>query len=106
MTGTIIFSKGKSLDVRTVDFAWIVESLREQEQDFPVLERLLRTVDEFGMDMVCADELTQSELGDFQVALDRILTKIGTGNGIGEFLKKVVQQVDLDIRSRMPPSLD
>lgn len=106
MTGTIIVSKEESLDVRTVDFAWIVESLREQKQDFPVVERLLRTVDEFCMDMICADELTPSELIDFQILLERILTKIGTGTGIGEFLKKVLLQVDLDIRLRIPPSLD
>jgi hypothetical protein len=106
MTGIIIVSKGKSLDVRTIDFDWIVESLREQKQDFPILERLLRTVDEFGMDMICADELTPSEFSDFQVALERILTPIGTKSGIGEFLKKVLHQVDLDTRSRTPPSLD
>ena len=106
MTGTIIVSKEESLDVRTVDFAWIVESLREQKQDFPVVERLLRTVDEFSMDMICAEELTPSELIDFQILLERILTKIGTGTGIGEFLKKVLLQVDLDIRLRIPPSLD
>lgn len=72
MSGTIVISKEESFDVRNVDFVRIVNALRSKIAESPIAGRLLETVDEFGINMICADDFDSIEFKDF-AALMRMI---------------------------------
>lgn len=98
MTGTVIVAKGKSLDVRTIDFEHIVDRLRARAHNSEVARKLIQSVDEFGMDMICADELNAMEFLIFYRLFREIRDELGSGHGLAEFLNRVCQIAQTDER--------
>lgn len=72
MSGTIVIDPQTSVDVRTVDFLRIVDALRIEKHNSSAASRLLETVDDFGMNMLCADELNATDLADFAGILQKL----------------------------------
>jgi len=99
MSGTIVLSKQKSFDVRTVDFIRIAGVLRSFESQSETAKKLLQTVDEFGMDMLCADDLSAKDFAEFGRLLKQVrMTLGGEEVGLKEFLDIVCAHVDADAR--------
>jgi hypothetical protein len=103
MSGTIVISPSKSIDVRTVDFLRLIEVLRSMKGRSPIVPKLLESVDELGMNMICVDELDSAELGEF----DRLVKEIGyslpgDGAGLAEYLDDVHSLIILDNRFIVP----
>ncbi|MBI5335347.1 MAG: hypothetical protein HZB72_12300 [Burkholderiales bacterium] len=89
MTGTVIVAKGKSLDVRTVDFELIANLLRQRAKKSAVAAKLLQSTDEFGMDMICADELNAMEFMDFYQLFGEIRDDLSNSPGLVGFIDQV-----------------
>lgn len=72
--------------------------MRDRIGEYEVAIKVLRSVDEFGMDMICADEFNAKEL----VAFHRLLKDIGSGflnsPGLLNFLNQVIVMVEEDDR--------
>jgi hypothetical protein len=98
MAGTMIVAKGKSLDVRAVDFELIADALRSRVGRSDVAMKLLQSVDEFGMDMICADELNSIEFKEFYDFLDDIREELADSPGVVDFINQVRLAVQSDIR--------
>lgn len=98
MAGTLIIAKGKSLDVRTIDFEWIADALRRRAAGSEVARKLLQSADEFGMDMICADELGPAEFKEFHRLLVNIRAELPAGQGLVGFIDRVCQLVEEDGR--------
>lgn len=100
MTGTVIVAEHKSFDVRTVDFERIVDALRSRVSYSGVAKKLLQSVDEFGMDMICADELNSIEFKTFYGLLGEIRTEFSNEPGLICFIDQVRQTAEVDERLR------
>ena len=98
MAGTIIIAKGKSLDVRTVDFERIADALRRRAESSPVSVKLLQSKDEFGMDMICADELNHADFMGFCRLLDDIRAELSDSPGLINFIDQVRELAQADER--------
>lgn len=98
MTGTVILAKGKNFDVRTIDFEWIAESLRWRAKNSEVAKKVLQSMDEFGMDMICADELGAEELIEFHRLLADVRSDLVGENGLVDFLEKICEAIQEDER--------
>lgn len=98
MTGTVIVAKGKSLDVRTIDFERIADALRHHARSSVIAAKLLQSIDEFGMDMICADELGPMEFMDFYSLLGAIRTEITNSPGLVNFIDQVRNLAQTDER--------
>lgn len=98
MTGTVILAKGKHFDVRTIDFEWIAESLRWCAKNSEVAKKVLQSMDEFGMDMICADELGSEELIEFHRLLADVRSDLVGENGLVDFLEKICEAIQEDER--------
>lgn len=72
MSGTIMIGPETSIDVRTVDFFRIVEALRSESANWSTASRLLETIDNFGMNMICADELDAADFSQFAGVLEKL----------------------------------
>ena len=100
MTGIVIVAKGKSLDVRTIDFERIADFLRCRAKDSAVSVKLLQSLDEFGMDMICADELSSVEFKDFLRLLADIRVEFSKSPGLIAFIDQVRAVALEDERAR------
>lgn len=90
MSGTIVIGPSKSIDVRTVDFLRLVEALRSMKGRSQTVMKLLQSVDEYGMNMICADELGPTELREFDQLIEEIGAMIPAhGKGLAEYLNDV-----------------
>ena len=98
MAGTVIVAKGKSLDVRTIDFERIADALRHHAESSAVAVKLLQSKDEFGMDMICADELSSVEFGDFYALLGDIRAELSDSPGLIDFIDQVRELAQADKR--------
>lgn len=98
MAGTLIIAKGKSLDVRTVDFEWIADALRRRASGSEVVRKLLQSTDEFGMDMICADELGPADFQEFFRLLTDIRAELPSNQGLAGFIDKVCVMAQEDAR--------
>ena len=99
MSGTILLSKQHTFDVRTVDFNLIVSGLRCKVGESEIGKKLLETVDEFGMNMICVDEFDANELKVFGDFLREFGEHQRTENkGLSEFIEMVCAQIDIDGR--------
>lgn len=72
MSGTIVIGPTKSMDIRTVDFLRLVEALRAMKGRSRTATKSLESVDEYGMNMICADELAPTELREFGQLVEEI----------------------------------
>jgi len=72
MSGTIVIGPTKSMDVRTVGFLRLVEALRSMRGRSQTATKLLESVDEYGMNMICADGLDPAELRKFDLLVEEI----------------------------------
>jgi hypothetical protein len=100
MAGTILVAEGKSLDVRTIDFERIADALRHRAASSAVIGKLLQSIDEFGMDMICADELNSEELMEFLGLLKDIRMDLLDSTGLVDFVDRVREVVQVDDRLR------
>jgi hypothetical protein len=98
MTGIVVVAKGKSLDVRTVDFERIADALRSRAKNSEVAAKLLQSKDDFGMDMICADELSRTEFKAFLELLDDIRIELTEASGLVDFIDQVRLSVQADER--------
>jgi len=99
MSATIMLSENKTFDVRTVDFNLIVNALRINTRGSEISKGLLETIDVFGMNMICVDELDASGLKIFGELLKEFGATLGTENmGLFEFIENVCAEIDLDER--------
>lgn len=99
MSGTIIISKSKSFDVRTIDFVRIVDILRSLMSRSETATKLLETVDEFGMNMICADELDAAEFTDFAHLMREVCAVLrDEDKGVVDFLELVCASINADSR--------
>lgn len=98
MAGTLLIAKGKSLDVRTIDFEWIADALRRRAPSSEVARKLLQSTDEFGMDMICADELGSAEFKEFYGLLVDIRAELPNEQGLAGFIDKVCLMAQEDER--------
>lgn len=100
MTGTVIIAKGKSLDVRTIDFERIADSLRRRAKESAIATKLLQSTDEFGMDMLCADELSAMEFKEFYDLFGDIRDELSNSPGLIDFINQVRELALKDKRFR------
>jgi hypothetical protein len=99
VSGTIVVSKSKSFDVRTIDFVRIVGILRSLLAQSETTKKLLETVDEFGMNMICADELDAAEFADFKRMMTEVRAALGNEEiGLANFLELVCRGINADER--------
>lgn len=100
MSGTIIISKHKSFDVRTIDFYHIINALRSQTEHSETAKMLIETFDKFGMNMLCADELNAHELKKFGALLREMKSKLEPKDeGLAVFFEMICAQIDAEARS-------
>jgi len=100
MTGTVLVAKGKSFDVRTVDFERVAQALRIRAESSEVVKKLLRMTDQFGVDMICADELNSAEFRDFYRLLGEIRAELSDTPGLVAFIDQIFQWAQSDARLR------
>lgn len=101
MSGTIVIDPHTSVDVRTVDFLRIVEALRAERKTSPTADRLLETVDDFGMNMICADELDPAGFAEFATVLSKLQRDIhAEESGFKDFLENLCSRIAQDERLR------
>lgn len=98
MTGTVIISKNKSFDVRNIDFEFITDVLRSIANNSDLSKKLLQSKDEFGMDMLCADDLDAKEFFEFYGLLLEIRKKIRNDSGLAFFVDKICEAAQEDER--------
>ena len=99
MSGTIVVGKNIFFDVRTVDFVRIVDVLRSFAACSDTAAKLLVTVDEFGMNMICADELTPAEFKNFAQLMRAICIVLADEeNGVVNLLEMVCSVINEDER--------
>ncbi|AJQ92699.1 hypothetical Protein YC6258_00649 [Gynuella sunshinyii YC6258] len=94
-----MLSKQKTFDVRTVDFNFIVNILRNKVGDTEFGKGLLETIDVFGMNMICVDELDANGLNKFDGFLKELAASLEKENkGLSKFLAAVCAEIELDER--------
>ncbi|TDM05469.1 MAG: hypothetical protein C4K60_11870 [Ideonella sp. MAG2] len=98
MAGTVIVAKGRSLDVRSIDFERIADAFRRRAKDSTISVKLLQSLDDFGMDMICADELNSKEFMDFFELLDDVRADISDSAGLIGFIDQVKAVAQADER--------
>lgn len=98
MSGTIILSRQKSLDVRTVDFARIASAIRARVSTSPVARQLLESIDDFGMNMISADELSASEFADFYGLMKDVQADLKADHGLTAFFDELLRFIEVDER--------
>lgn len=103
MAGTIFLSADVFFDVRTVDFEWIVDSLRSRKtiENSSALSAALRSHDEYGMDLLDADKLDSTDfrrLGEAFNDLTTNLRSIPGQGGLLMFLQSVQAAIQNDTR--------
>lgn len=103
MSATIVIDAATCVDVRTVDFLRIVAALRAARDGSAAIGRLLDTVDAFGLNIICADELDAAGLAAFVAILDRLRRTVDDGDGLKGFLADLVDTIGWDERLRTPP---
>ena len=101
MSGTIVIDPQISVDVRTVDFLRIVEALRAEGKSSQAAAHLLETVDDFGMNMICADELDPADLADFLGVMRRLQDNTKADeSGFNRFVADLCMLIAQDKRLR------
>lgn len=98
MSGTIILSKQKSLDVRTVDFARITSAIRARVSTSPVARGLLESIDDFGMNMISADELSAGEFAEFYGLMKDVRDDFKADHGLTAFFDELLRFIEVDER--------
>ncbi|HEX8615132.1 MAG TPA: hypothetical protein VF800_27945 [Telluria sp.] len=99
MSGTIVISKKNSFDVRNVDFVLIVNALRSKIAHSAIAEKLLETVDDFGMNMICADDLNSIEFQNFACLIREVCSTFnGEDKELHTFLEAVYTCIEQDER--------
>ena len=98
MSGTIVIDAATCIDVRTVDFLQIVAALRAARDAGPAIGRLLASVDEAGINMLCADELDAAERASFAAVLDDLRRTLGDDDGFKGVLADLVASIGRDER--------
>jgi len=78
------------MDVRTVDFLRLVEALRSMKGRSRTIAKLLESVDEYGMNIICADELDPTELREFAQLVEEIGSMASADDtGLVQYLSSV-----------------
>jgi hypothetical protein len=104
MSGTIVIDPQTSVDVRTVDFLRIVEAVRAEKNTSHAAIRLLESVDDFGMNMICADELDAADLADFVEILRKLQANTRSDeSGFHRFVADLSNLIAQDERLRQSP---
>lgn len=81
----------------------IVEALRAEQKTLARAGRLLETVDDFGMHMICADELDAVDLANFAAILRKLqLNKNSDEVGFNNLLEDLCNRIAQDERLRQP----
>jgi hypothetical protein len=97
MTGTIVISTRKSVDMRTVDFVRIVKVLRCFVERSQTAKKLIETVDKFGVNMICADELNPAEFAEFVALMKDVGATLGKDDvDLSNSLEEVYTLIDTD----------
>lgn len=99
MSGTIVIDAATFVDVRTIDFLRIVEALRAEHARSAAIDRLLVTVDEYGLNMICADQLDAAGLASFAAVLETLRHNVDD-DGIKGFLADLTTLIGRDERLR------
>lgn len=85
--------------MRTIDFVRIAEILRSYAGTSSVAAKLIETVDEFGMNMICADELSSTEFREFFELMRKVAFSLGNEeNGLGGFIRALLSSMQADER--------
>jgi len=98
MSGTIILSKQESLEVRTVDFARIASAIRARVAMSLVAGQLLESIDDFGMNMISADELSASDFADFHRLMKDVGADFESDHGLTIFFNNLLRIIEADER--------
>lgn len=94
-----MLSKKKTFDVRNVDFNLIVNALRNRVGGSEFGKELLETIDVFGMNMICVDELDANGLRMFGSFVKEFGASLETENkDLSDFLESVSAEIELDER--------
>jgi hypothetical protein len=94
MSGTIVISKKKSFELRTIDFNRITDFLRSFSSQSETAKKVLSTVDEYGMNMLRADELSAQELLEFATLMKQIGAVLEEQEvGLKAFLDELCKQI-------------
>lgn len=105
MSGTIVIDAATFVDVRTVDFLRIVEALRAERGGAAAIDRLLDSVDECGLNMICADELDAAGLAAFGAILERLRRTVREDDPFGAFLADLASTIRADARLLSNPKM-
>ena len=98
MSGTILVSRGNLVDIRTVGFEWLAEEIRSRSSTFKIAKELLQSVDEFGMDMICADELDSSGFKNFNLLMEEIFSHAPENKSFVKFIEEARKIMNNDAR--------
>lgn len=98
MAGTIIISKGKSFDIRTVDFEDIVQSIRSRQNSNKVAKKILAAIDDFGMDIICVSELNSIEFKEFYSLMSDVRDDFPRAIDVLNYIGMVLQATEADSR--------
>lgn len=99
MSGTFIISQDNSFDLRTIDFVRIVNALRSKMPQSATAAKLLETVDDFGMNMICADDLNSRDFADFGYLMGEVAADLGEKDkDLRAFLQTISNCIEQDER--------
>jgi hypothetical protein len=98
MTGTFILSKQRSVDVRTVDFLRIAGAIRTRGLRPSLARKVLESIDDFGMNMIRADELSVSEFVDFHMLMKELQEEFDDLPGFDRLLSELLRLIEADER--------
>lgn len=104
MSGTIMIDPETSADVRTIDFLRIVDALRTEKETSLAASRLLESVDVFGMNMICTDELDGTDFAEFARIIEKLRRDLEPNDtGFARFLADLYKLISQDPRLRQSP---
>lgn len=98
MSGIIMIDATTFIDVRTIDFLRIVDALRAGRHGARAVGRLLETVDDCGVNMICADELDATDFASFAAILEKLRRTLEGDDGLSRFLADLAATMAKDER--------
>lgn len=99
MAGSVVISRGVSFDIRTIDFLRVVDIFRSSAANSSTAAKLVETIDQFGVNMICADELCAAEFRKFAQLMREVRVAVGDQDkGMADFLELVCSRIDEDER--------
>jgi hypothetical protein len=103
MAGSIVISKTSTRDLRTIDFAWLVDELRKKSDgSAPILAKILWPHDEAGIDLIQADDLDSKEFKLFAKAVREVYGSLAAKGessvGMVRFLSSLLKSIESDER--------